>query len=78
MKNALESFEPVSIRQVAGTILLPEKWERLPQALHTKQERCSQLEVVAIRLEAVPVHVNTCHGHRRSHRFQLSYRGFCL
>ena len=29
-------------RQIAGTILLPGKWERLPQALHTTQERCSQ------------------------------------
>ena len=57
----------VSTRQIAGIILLPRKWERLPQALHTTQERCSQPEAVAIRLEAVPVHVNACHGHRRSY-----------
>ena len=57
----------VSTRQIAGTIPLPRKWERLPQALHTTQERCSQPEAVATRLEAVPVHVNACHGHRRSY-----------
>ena len=34
-------------------ILLPGEWERLPQALHTTQERCNILE-------ADPVHVNTC------------------
>ena len=56
----------VSTRQIAGTILLPGKWERLPQALHAIQERCSQPEALTTRLEAVPAHVNACHGHRRS------------
>ena len=42
----------VSTRQIAGTILLPGKWERLPQALHTIRERCGQPEAVTTRLEA--------------------------
>ena len=36
--------------------LLSESESGLPQALHTTQERCSQLEAVATRLENVPVH----------------------
>ena len=47
--------------KTVSTRLLPGKWERLPQALHTTQERCSQPEAVATRLEAVPFHVNACH-----------------
>ena len=51
----------VSTRQIAGTFLLPEKLEQLPQALHTTQERCSQPEAVATRKETDlrPVRRNT-------------------
>ena len=37
-------------RQIAGTILLPGKWDRLPQALHTTQERCSHLQIFNLTL----------------------------
>ena len=66
-------------------ILLPGKWERLPQAVPMIQERCSQPEVVAICLEAVLVHVNACRvsvagtvndpHDRSSDQLQLSYLG---